>query len=369
MTVVSHWKLPQNTLMKQYLCALTVPHSDLSSPLTDTDHKALNDLYVRGTPPNTLRAYERDLIYITAWVRASFDQALIWPESAPVALRFVLDHTRDLRDAAPTDSARITAMELISARLRRSLACPAPATLDRRIASWRAFHRMKNLASPFEAPLIRQTRAKGRRAAARAPAPKSSHPITRVVLEALLATCHGTRRDCRDRAALMLGWASGGRRRSEIVGLRRKDVSLKDFAAKGIVWIDLVESKTTDKGKTPKLILKGRAAQALVHWIELGEITDGALFRPVSKSDRVLTRALSPDAIYQIVKRRLELAGYPPGFATPHGLRSGFLTQAALEGAPVQAAMRLSLHRSVAQAQKYYDDVDVAKNPTADLLG
>jgi hypothetical protein len=30
--------------------------------------------------------------------------------------------------------------------------------------------------------------------------------------------------------------------------------------------------------------------------------------------------------------------------------------------------MRLSLHKSAAQAQKYYADVDVADNPTADLF-
>ena len=63
------------------------------------------------------------------------------------------------------------------------------------------------------------------------------------------------------------------------------------------------------------------------------------------------------------------MAGFPKGFATPHGLRSGFLTQAALDGAPIQAAMRLSLHRSLAQAQKYYDDVEITDNPATDLLG
>jgi integrase len=167
----------------------------------------------------------------------------------------------------------------------------------------------------------------------------------------------------------MLGWASGGRRRSEITGLMRGDLSLKEFSAKGLVWISLIETKTTHKGETPRLVLKGRAAQALVHWIEVGGIKDGALFRPISKADRVLKRRLSPDAIYQIVKHRLRLAGLPEDFASPHGLRSGFLTQAALDGAPIQAAMRLSLHRSMAQAQKYYDDVDIAENPAADLLG
>ncbi len=258
---------------------------------------------------------------------------------------------------------------LIAAGLRKCLTCPAPATLDRRIASWRAFHRMKNLDSPFETPMVRQARAKGRRANARPRTPKSENPITRDVLNALLDTCNHSLRDVRDRAMLMLGWASGGRRRSEITGLMRADVSLTDYPSKCLIWISMIESKTTSKGQTPRLVLKGRAAQALAFWIEVGGIEDGPLFRPITKNDDPLERGLSPDAVYQIVKRRLALAGYPAGFATPHGLRSGFLTQAALDGAPIQAAMRLSLHRSVAQAQRYYDDVEIEDNPATDLLG
>ncbi|WP_424830109.1 tyrosine-type recombinase/integrase [Ruegeria sp.] len=346
------------------------PYLPAPSPaLSKADQEALTDLYVRGTPANTLRAYEHDLLYITAWRATRFSAALEWPESEATALAFLLDHARDLSDAPEDDIARQTAEVLIAQGLRKSLACPAPSTLDRRIASWLAFHRMKNLSSPFDAPQVKQARAKARRAAARPPAPKSAHPITRDVLEQLLATCRGSRRDCRDRAILMLGWASGGRRRSEITGLRREDVSLKEFDKSGVIWISLLETKTTDKGETPRLVLKGRAAQALEHWIEVGQIDAGPLFRPISKADRVLKRRLSPDAIYQIVKHRLKLAGLPQDFASPHGLRSGFLTQAALDGAPIQAAMRLSLHRSLAQAQKYYDDVDITENPATDLLG
>ena len=336
--------------------------------LSDADESALTDLYIRGTPKNTLRAYERDLLYITAWKRAAFGAALTWPESEKVALRFVLDHARDLSDAPPDDPARATAEALIGAGLRKSLSCPAPATLDRRIASWRAFHRMKNLASPFEAPLLRQARQKAKRAAARPPAPKSAHPITREVLEAMLATCDHSLRGIRDRAVLMLAWASGGRRRSEISSLMRGDVSLKDFADQGLIWLDLLATKTTTPGATPRLVLKGRAADALALWIETAPIEDGPLFRPVTINDDPLARPLSPDGIYMIVKKRLALAGYPEDFASPHGLRSGFLTQAALDGAPIQAAMRLSLHRSLAQAQRYYDDVEITENPATDLL-
>ena len=346
------------------------PHLPTTPPaLSDNDREALHDLYIRGTPENTLRAYERDLIYITAWRQARFGEDLAWPEKEDVALTFVLDHSRDLRDAPEGDPARQAAEALIASGLRKALPCPAPSTLDRRIASWRAFHRMKNLVSPFDSPLIKQSRAKGRRANATNRTPKSAHPITRPVLEAMLETCRGSMRDCRDRAILMLGFASGGRRRSEITALMREDVDLREFSTKGIVRLSLLETKTTIKGETPRLVLKGRAAQTLMHWIEVAEIKDGPLFRPISKADRVLKRRLTGDAIYQIVRRRLALAGYPENFASPHGLRSGFLTQAALDGAPIQAAMRLSLHRSMTQAQRYYDDVEITENPAADLLG
>lgn len=142
--------------------------------LSPADQAALTQLYRRGTPENTLRAWERDLAYITAWKIAAFASPPDWPETEAVALRFVLDHAVDL--TAADGPARKAADTLIAAGLRRSLACPAPATLDRRIASWRAFHRMKNLPSPFDAPLIVQARdARG----AQRHVPGSANPSTR----------------------------------------------------------------------------------------------------------------------------------------------------------------------------------------------
>ena len=335
--------------------------------LTPDEAEALTALYRRGTPANTLRAWERDLAYIAAWKKAVFGAGLDWPESESVALRFLLDHAQDLTDAP--GPAQDAALALIAAGLRRSLACPAPATLDRRIASWRAFHRMKNLPSPLDAPTVSKTRARARRAAARPRARKSENPITRPVLEAMLATCDRSHRGLRDRAVLMLGWASGGRRRSEIAGLNRDDIDTRDFDASGLLRIRLLATKTTGPDLAPRLPLKGRPARAVMAWIIAARIEDGPLFRPVSLSDRVLNRRLGPEGIRAVIRHRLELAGYPPDFASAHGLRSGFLTQAALDGAPLPAAMALSLHRSPAQAQRYYADVEIADNPATDLLG
>ncbi len=334
--------------------------------LSDADEAALTALYRRGTPPNTLRAWERDLAYIAAWKMAAFGQSLKWPEDEGVALRFILHHAEDL--TSKSGPAQDAAMELIALGLRLALTAPAPATLDRRIASWQAFHRMRNLTSPFSAPMVAQARQKARRANARPRVPKSPKPVTRAVLEPLLATCDDTMRGIRDRAILTLAFASGGRRRSEVTGLNRNDIDLTD-AAKGLIWIRLLQTKTTRPDQAPKLPLKGRAARAVIHWIERAGIETGPLFRPVSKSDRPLPRRLAPDAIRTILRHRFGLAGLPPDYATPHGLRAGFLTQAALDGAPLAAAMQLSLHRSAIQAQKYYADVDISENPATDLLG
>jgi integrase len=335
--------------------------------LSDADEAALTDLYRRGTPPNTLRAWERDLSYIAAWKMAAFGRPLTWPEEEKVALRFVLDHAQDLTERP--GPAQDTAMELQALGLRVALTCPAPATLDRRIASWQAFHRMRNLASPFSAPLVQQARQKARRANARPRVPKSPIPVTRDILEGLLATCDATHRGIRDRAMLMLAFASGGRRRSEMTALNVEDIGLDDFKAKGLVWIRLLETKTTKRDQAPRLPLKGRAARAVVHWLEVTQITDGPLFRPISLADSPLPRRLATDALRIILRHRLVLAGYPTDFATPHGLRAGFLTQAALDGAPLAAAMKLSLHRSAVQAQKYYADVEFSENPATNLLG
>ncbi|MFC3088700.1 tyrosine-type recombinase/integrase [Tabrizicola soli] len=335
--------------------------------LSEADEAALTELYRRGTPANTLRAWERDLAYVAAWKMAAFGQPLAWPEAEKVALRFILDHAQDLTDRP--GPAQDVALELIAIGLRNALACPAPATLDRRIASWKAFHRMRNLASPFTSPLVQQARQKARRANARPRVPKSPKPVTRDILEALLSTCDDSNRGIRDRAMLMLAFASGGRRRSEVAGLNAEDIGRDDFKARGLLWIRLLETKTTRKDQAPRLPLKGRAARAVVHWLEVTGISQGPLFRPVSKGDRPLPRRLAPDALRTILRHRLRLAGLPEDFATPHGLRAGFLTQAALDGAPLAAAMKLSLHRSAVQAQKYYADVEISENPATDLLG
>ena len=92
---------------------MKLPDRPIPAALSEEDEAALTDLYVRGTPANTLRAYERDLLYITTWKQAAFGSSLQWPETETVALRFILDHARDLSTANAADPARIAAEALL----------------------------------------------------------------------------------------------------------------------------------------------------------------------------------------------------------------------------------------------------------------
>lgn len=347
---------------------MTLPALPQTAGLSEADRDQLTQLFARGTPANTIRAWESDLAYIAAWRQARFGAEPVWPERENVALAFVLDHCRDLSAVPTGDPTREAAEALIAAGLRRTLACPAPSTLDRRIASWRAFHRMRNVASPFEAPILRQTRAKARKAADRVPAPKSAHPVTRDILYQLLDVSGPGLRGLRDRAVLCLGWASGGRRRSEIVALNTEDLDLKAFSSTGLIRMLLPGTKTTTKGDTPRLVLKGTPARAVVAWIDAAGLSSGPLFRRITRHDTLGRNRLSAAGVAEILRRLLRDAGLPEDFASPHGLRSGFLTQAAQDGTPLQAAMKLSLHRSAQQAQKYYADVEIAENPATGLF-
>ncbi|PSJ49978.1 hypothetical protein C7I85_30170, partial [Mesorhizobium soli] len=70
----------------------------------------------------------------------------------------------------------------------------------------------------------------------------------------------------------------------------------------------------------------------------------------------VSKRALDPQSINAILKQRAEMAGLDPAEISAHGLRSGYLTEAANRGIALPEAIEQSKHRSVQQASSYYNN-------------
>ena len=242
----------------------------------------------------------------------------------------------------------------------------APATVRRRLALWSTFHRWLGLEGPFSSPNLRGALRLAARAARRPRGRKSAKPLTRDVLERLIAACaKGTLADKRDAALLLLAFASGGRRRSEIAGLRVEDlverppVPADPRTPQGpklpVLALKLGRTKTASREDDERVLAVGRPVEALKAWLEAAGIASGPVFRAIDRWGAIGVSALDGQSVNAIVKRRSALAGLDPADYSAHGLRSGYLTEAARRGVPLPEAMRQSRHRSVQQAAAYYN--------------
>lgn len=306
--------------------------------------------------------------YLTAWRLARYGEALRWPETTEVAATFILDHAEDLSNAAPDDPARRAAEAMIAAGVRRELDAPSPATLNRRISAWRTLHRRQGEESPFADPRVAELLRTARRASGVKQKPHSRNPITAEVLETLIAALPRDIRGLRDGALFAFAFATGGRRASELSALRFEMLDLTRFAGEGIIPFHLATTKTTEAEDTPPLATRGRAAVLLHAWLEEAQVATGPVFRAISRHGVVTAAGISPRQIANILRGRLVEAGYEPDYASPHGFRSGFMTEAGKRGKHIGDAMALSLHRSPRQAMKYYRAGSVERNEAGDLF-
>ena len=351
---------------------------ELAELLTDQDIETLRHLVNEGMGENTLRALTSDLAYLQAWSLAATGASLPWPAPEALALKFVAHHLwqpeqRDI-DALHGMPAAVE-QSLREQRFLRSSGPHAPDTVRRRIASWSTLTKWRGLTGVFSSPSLKSAIRLAVRATPRPRKRKSAKAVTGDVLAKLLATC-GTDslRDVRDRAILMVAFASGGRRRSEIAGLRREQLSVEPpITVEGgpplpSLAIHLGRTKTSGSEHDEVVYLTGRPVDALNAWLVSGRIEGGSIFRKIDRWGNVSKRALEPGAVNAIVKQRAEMAGLDPAEFSAHGLRSGYLTEAANRGIPLPEAMEQSRHRSVQQASSYYNNATRRSGRAARML-
>ena len=328
-----------------------------------------------GTPEETRRAIASDLRYITAWKLVALGSDLVFPEPEAVVAQFVLDHSVDIDLLDAAAAPRVTAEALIRLEVRRIRSMPRSSTVDRRLASWRRIHVLKGCKGPFESPALREIIRRARGAARSrhgAQAKKSKNPVTQEILDQLIAHRGPGVYGLRDAALLETAWASGGRRRSEMASLEVRDLDRRRFARDGVIMINLRQDKSHQTTPPPPLILRGRAARTLDMWLRVSGLKSGLVFRALTRPDklgwaRIKDEGVSGRAIARIFKRALRRAGLPQDYASPHGIRSGFITDAARAGISIEAVMRVTLHSSRDQVAAYYHEVDLDLNDATRL--
>ncbi|NSY51425.1 site-specific integrase [Agrobacterium tumefaciens] len=344
----------------------------LAELLTDEDVATLKHLASEGMGDNTMRALASDLAYLEAWCSVATGNPLPWPAPESLLLKFVAHHLWDPseRETNPDHGMpEDVAIALRARGLLRSVGPHAPATVRRRLTSWSILTRWRGLSGSFSAPSLKSALRLAVRASNRPRQRKSKKAVTGDILAKLLTACAGDRLvDQRDRALLLMAFASGGRRRSEVAGLRVEDLVDEEPVRANpadehssllpCLTIRLGRTKTTSADDNEHVVLIGRPVIALRHWLEEAKIEAGPVFRRIDQWGNLDRRAMTPQSVNLILKTRVKQAGLDPAQFSAHGLRSGYLTEAANRGVPLPEAMQQSLHKSVTQASGYYNNTE-----------
>ena len=240
------------------------------------------------------------------------------------------------------------------------------ATLLRRLATISKVHRGRGLPDPARAELVRATMRGIKRT--RGAAQREAKPLIREDLFLVLDAMGDRPKDARDKALLLIGFASGFRR-SELVGLDRADI---EVVRQGMI-LHLRRSKTDQMGLGRKIgIPHGRTrwcpVTALDHWLSRSGITAGAVFRPIDRHGKIEAGHLSGEAVSLVIKERLAAAGVDSAGYSGHSLRAGLATSAAQAGVSAWKIRQQTGHASDAMLGRYVRDGELFIHNAAGTL-
>lgn len=235
------------------------------------------------------------------------------------------------------------------------------ASISRMLSALGKAHRVAGHDDPTKAEIVKATVAGVRRTYGTAQ--RQARPLLRDDLFAMLDSMGKRPKDIRDRAMLLLGFATA-MRRSELVALNVGDV---DIIAQGLL-VTVRRSKTDQEGRGRHIAVPlGKTRHcpidALHNWLTYASIKSGAIFRGIDKHGNILDRRVSGEAVSHVIKARLSDAGYDPARFSGHSLRAGFVTAAAMTGAPSHKIRETTGHRSEASLARYIRIVDLFDNP------
>jgi integrase len=312
----------------------------------EATQRAIRELLHEGESKNTLASYRSALRYWAAWFPLRYGVALQLPVPAAAVLQFIVDHAqRTTEDGLVQELPAAIDQALVDAGHKSRIGPLALNTIVHRVAVLSKVHQLRSLENPGADARVKELLSMTRRAyAKRGALARKKDALTRDPLNDLLATCDDSLVGKRDRALLLFGWSTGGRRRSEIADANMQ--YLKP-CRNGEFSYELVHSKTNQSGQDRLENEKpgvGAAAEALRDWFKASRITEGPIFRRIRRGGH-LGEPLSAAAVRGIVRRRCALAGIDGDYSA-HSLRSGFVTEACTQDVGLPEIMAMTGHRS-----------------------
>lgn len=245
-----------------------------------------------------------------------------------------------------------------------------PRTLDLHLTAISQWHHYQGLIDPVSDPLVRKTMEGVRRTQGqpkrKAKALRLEH-IAQMVNH--LRQLPDTKKKQRDIALVLTGFF-GAFRRSELVAIQICDLV---WEPEGLL-IRLSRSKTDQQAMGLVRALPFGApgccpAMAMKNWIELADINEGPVFRPVNRWDKVQPKALNPGGINQLLKTLGNACQFDfvPDLSS-HSFRRGLSTSAAREKIDFEFIKKQGGWKSDATVWEYIEEGQQFTNNASFIL-
>lgn len=256
--------------------------------------------------PNTLRAYRADMMEFIRHCEESGASAL--PATASTVASFLLD---------------CTAQNIKTSTFRR------------KISSISAIHRLSYMEDPTKHPEVKITLRKiSRQLGTRF---EQAFPVTRTILDKLLAVSGKDLRGLRNRALLLLAYDSMCRR-SELVSLH---VDEMEWLSDSGVSILLRKSKTDQHGCGKWIHLSSETTNAVDDWLQAAGIKDGFILRGI-RANQTISKSLCDSRLSRIYKSLARRAGMNERVVqgiSGHSMRVGGAQDLLIQGASLPQIM------------------------------
>jgi integrase len=214
-------------------------------------------------------------------------------------------------------------------------------------------HHHAGLASPIDSH-VRAIIRGAKRALKEQPRKKAALTIAQL-RRISLAIDDGTKASARNRAILVLGFATG-MRRSELSALDLADIY---FDGRRGMRVHLRKSKTDqialgrEIGVFPGMRPESCPVKLMRAWIAIRGEEPGPLFPPILRNDVITKGRMIGESINQIIKRAIGTIGLNPAAYGAHSLRASFVTGAHNSGASTMDIMDVTGHKTFEMVRRY----------------
>jgi integrase len=230
------------------------------------------------------------------------------------------------------------------------------------------FHRLAGCESPVNEEIQELLRGAQRLLLEK---PRQMRPLSLVQLRQISSLLHeeGTARAMRDRALLMVGFASA-LRRSNLATLRMEDVDLVD---EGLI-LSIGREKQDQEGKGRLIgIPKGTGVhtcpvRCLAEWVSIRGGEPGPLFPRLNNAHK--GQAMDGECVHRVVHRCVRMIGLDPTDRYGgHSLRAGFITAAGEAGVGELLIAAQSGHKNLEMVRRYFRRTHLFRSNACATLG